>query len=59
MLHCILYCVTLKCLTIVFHKVSLLCTTLEISSAIQKTEPKSLLQDVMKEVGDLQKRDLR
>lgn len=56
-------CVTLlnifKCLIIVLHKVSLLCTNLEINSARQKTEPKSLLQDVMKEVGDLQKRDLR
>lgn len=59
-------CVTLlnvfKCLIIVLHKVSLLCTNLEINSARQKTEPQPkslLLQDVMKEVGDLQKRDLR
>lgn len=47
---------------IVLHKGNLLCTNLEIDSATQKTEaePKSLLlQDVMKKVGNLQKRDLR
>lgn len=41
---------------------NLLCTNLEINSATQKTEPEPkslLLQDVMKKVGDLQKRDLR
>lgn len=38
---------------------NLLCTNLEINSATQKTEPEPkslLLQDVVKKVGDLQKR---